>query len=163
MPQAPLKKVWALALLALAVIAPRPACGAAGVVDPHLDSTLLRDGCRACHRGHGVSRSPMLPGSQLDTCLQCHGSLTSRNRQLDSLEALADGLECELVYALVPRQSIQSTLEQRATELAGRVVRRVSTSMELEEQGVPEEEKRRQIEELAAGLLRERPRRFWDD
>ncbi|MCK5489978.1 MAG: mobile mystery protein A [Gemmatimonadetes bacterium] len=83
--------------------------------------------------------------------------------QLDSLDALADGLDCELVYALVPRQSIQSTLEHRAKELAGRVVRRVSTSMELEEQGVPEEEKRRQIEELAAGLLRERPQHFWEN
>jgi predicted DNA-binding mobile mystery protein A len=83
--------------------------------------------------------------------------------QLDSLEALAAGLDCELVYALVPRRSIQSTLEIRADELAGRMVRRVSISMVLEEQGVAEEEKRWQIEELAANLLRERPRHFWDD
>jgi predicted DNA-binding mobile mystery protein A len=83
--------------------------------------------------------------------------------QLDSLKALAEGLDCEVVYALVPRQSIQGTLERRAKELAKRTVNRVSISMELEEQGVAEEEKRWQVEELAANLLRERPRRFWDD
>ena len=83
--------------------------------------------------------------------------------QIDSLAALAEGLECELVYALVPRDSIQGMLEQRATELAARMVNRVSMSMELEEQGVSEEEKRRQIEELSASLLRDRTKQFWDD
>jgi len=83
--------------------------------------------------------------------------------QIDSLEALAEGLDCELVYALVPRESIRGMLERRATELAGGMVGRVSTSMELEAQGVSEEENRRQIEELAASLLRDRPKHFWDD
>jgi predicted DNA-binding mobile mystery protein A len=83
--------------------------------------------------------------------------------RLDSLTALAEGLDCELVYALLPRQSIQHTLEKHAEERAGRIVYRVSSSMELEEQGVPDEEKQRQIEDLAAGLLRERPKNFWDD
>jgi predicted DNA-binding mobile mystery protein A len=86
-----------------------------------------------------------------------------RTIQIDSLEALAEGLDCEFVYFLVPRRSIQGMLEQRATELASRIVSRVSTSMELEEQGVSEEEKRRQIEDLAASLLRDRPKHFWDD
>ncbi|MCK5483997.1 MAG: mobile mystery protein A [Gemmatimonadetes bacterium] len=83
--------------------------------------------------------------------------------QLDSLAALADGLDCELVYALVPRRSLQATLASRAEESARRLVNRVSSSMELEEQGVRDEEKQRQIEDLAAELLRERARSFWDD
>ncbi len=83
--------------------------------------------------------------------------------QLDSLAALADGLDCELVYALVPRRSLEATLASRAKESARRLVNRVSSSMELEEQGVRDEEKQRQIEDLAAELLRERARSFWDD
>lgn len=83
--------------------------------------------------------------------------------QFDSLQALAEGLDCELVYALVPRESIQGMLERRATQLAAGMVNRVATSMELEGQGVSEEERQIQIEELAGNLLRDRPKIFWDD
>jgi len=83
--------------------------------------------------------------------------------QIDSLQALAEGLDCELVYALVPRESIQGMLERRATQLAAGMVNRVSTSMELEGQGVSKEERQIQIEELAGNLLRDRPKIFWDD
>jgi predicted DNA-binding mobile mystery protein A len=86
-----------------------------------------------------------------------------RKIQLDSLVALAEGLDCDLVYALVPRRSLQSTLEERAKELSRRIVYRVSVSMELEEQGSSEKDNRRQVDELAADLLRERPKYFWDD
>jgi len=83
--------------------------------------------------------------------------------RLNSLEALADGLDCELVYALVPRRTLQATLASRAEELAGRLVNRVSSSMELEDQVVTDEEKQRQIADLAADLLRDRSSGFWDD
>lgn len=83
--------------------------------------------------------------------------------QIDSLMSLAEGLGCELVYVLVPRESIQGMLERRATQLAAEMVNRVSTSMELEDQGVSEQERQRQIEELAGSLLRDRPKNFWDD
>ena len=83
--------------------------------------------------------------------------------QLDSLAALAEGLDCEFVYAFVPRESLQASLERRAEELARQAVGRVSASMELEEQGVPDDERRQQIEELAVDLLTKRPRNFWDD
>ena len=83
--------------------------------------------------------------------------------QIDSLQSLAEGLDCELVYVLVPRESIQTMLERRATQLAAEMVNRVSTSMELENQGVSEEERQSQIEELTGSLLRDRPKHFWDD
>ena len=83
--------------------------------------------------------------------------------QMDSLMSLAEGLGCELVYVLVPRESIQGMLERRATQLAAEMVNRVSTSMELEDQGVSEQERQRQIEEIAGSLLRDRPKNFWDD
>lgn len=49
---------------------------AALAVDPHLDPGLLPEGCAACHRGHGKSRSPMLPAAQVELCLSCHESQT---------------------------------------------------------------------------------------
>lgn len=83
--------------------------------------------------------------------------------RLSSLEALANGLDCELVYALVPRRTLQATLASRAEELAGQLVNRVSSSMELEGQVVTDEENQRQIADLAADLLRDRSSGFWDD
>jgi len=83
--------------------------------------------------------------------------------QFESLESLANGLDCDLVYAFVPRESLQASLEDRARECAARIVDSVSTSMELEEQGVTADERERQIDELAAELLVSRPRDFWND
>ncbi len=82
--------------------------------------------------------------------------------QFDTLRRLADGLDCDLVYALVPRSSLARMLEGQAKKKAAQVVGRVANSMELEAQGVPEEERHRQIRELAATLLRDRGRDFWD-
>ena len=58
--------------------------------------------------------------------------------QLDTLERAADALDCELVYALVPRQSLEQTATARAQELARERLRRVQHTMALEDQGVEE-------------------------
>ena len=82
--------------------------------------------------------------------------------QLDSLRRLADALECDLVYALIPRSSLQATREERAREISADLVCRVSSSMELEAQGVPEAQRQRQIEELTTEILEQRSRDLWD-
>ena len=82
--------------------------------------------------------------------------------QLDSLRLLAQALDCELVYALVPTTSLGRTVEQRAVQMAEAVVGRVSESMDLEDQGVSEVERRRQVGDMAAQILRDRNRSFWD-
>lgn len=40
--------------------------------NPHLDPTVNLSGCPACHAGHGVPNSPMLPGPVRSVCLDCH-------------------------------------------------------------------------------------------
>lgn len=82
--------------------------------------------------------------------------------QLETLRRIADGLDCDLVYAIIPRHSLQHTMEQQAERIARDIVGRVSESMELEEQGVPADESRRQQETLVADIIRERRRDFWD-
>ena len=54
---------------------------AATRADPHLDTTLVLSGCAACHVGHGVARSPMLPAPQSKVCLGCHGTEANLARQ----------------------------------------------------------------------------------
>jgi predicted DNA-binding mobile mystery protein A len=54
---------------------------------------------------------------------------------LKSLRACAEALDCELVYAFVPRAiSIEATLANRARGAASKAVRRVEHSMALEDQ-----------------------------
>lgn len=82
--------------------------------------------------------------------------------QMNTLATLADGLECDLVYALVPRGSLTSVLEGQARKRAIQLIRRASESMELEDQSVSESETAAQFEELVQRLLEERPRGFWN-
>jgi predicted DNA-binding mobile mystery protein A len=54
---------------------------------------------------------------------------------LRSLRACADALDCDLVYAFVPRgATIEETLAARARAAASQIVRRVEHSMALEDQ-----------------------------
>jgi predicted DNA-binding mobile mystery protein A len=54
---------------------------------------------------------------------------------LRSLRACADALDCDLVYAFVPRgATIEETLAARARAAASHTVRRVEHSMALEDQ-----------------------------
>lgn len=57
------------------------AAGGAGL-DPHMDPTVVPAGCAACHKGHGVSRSPMLPQPQRAVCLLCHGARSTADQQV---------------------------------------------------------------------------------
>lgn len=82
--------------------------------------------------------------------------------QLDTLRGLAEALDCDLVYALVPRTSLADMLMAQAERRAAGLVRGVSDSMELESQGVDSSATERQIRELAEELLRDRGRDFWD-
>jgi len=82
--------------------------------------------------------------------------------QLKSLRTLAEAMDCDLVYALVPRTSLAESVRLQAERIASRLVHKVSDSMELEQQGVSPVENERQIQELTAALLRDRGQDFWD-
>jgi len=46
---------------------------------PHTDPSVVPGSCAACHDGHGVSRSPMLPAAQTQVCMTCHGTSAQRD------------------------------------------------------------------------------------
>lgn len=57
---------------------------------------------------------------------------------LRSLRRAASALDCEVVYALVPRRSLDHTVRVAAEEAARRRLGRVSGTMGLEDQAVGE-------------------------
>ena len=71
---------------------------------------------------------------------------------LSSLRRAANALDCELVYALVPRQPLETVIEQRARLEANKHMRAAAHSMSLEDQSVHEASQLKQIEALAKEL-----------
>lgn len=58
--------------------------------------------------------------------------------QLDTLQRAADALDCELVYALVPRRDLDEMVTERARALALERLGRVGHTMALEAQAIEE-------------------------
>lgn len=82
--------------------------------------------------------------------------------QLNTLRTLADAMECDVVYAIVPRRSLAATIDRQAEVVASTLVDQVADSMELEAQGVGAEERDHQVRELKARIIRDRGSDFWD-
>src|SRR5581483_828422 len=61
--------------------------------------------------------------------------------KLSQLRDAADALDCDLVYALVPREPLEAMVQRRAREIASRELSAVERTMQLEDQatGVDEE------------------------
>lgn len=81
---------------------------------------------------------------------------------LASLRQAAEAMDCVLVYAIVPKQTIDEILRARATEVATLQLARVRHSMALENQSLSQAEQEGERRRLAEELLRRAPARLWD-
>jgi predicted DNA-binding mobile mystery protein A len=72
---------------------------------------------------------------------------------LGSLRRLAEALDCDLEYALVPRKRLDDVLMDRARLVAEREFRPISHTMALEQQGVTDAARAKQIEAWARSLV----------
>ena len=81
----------------------------------------------------------------------------------ESLEKLAHGLGCRVVYAVIPEEgkSFSGLLRDRATVLAREHVAKVSHSMKLEAQGLSPQKEQRQLERLVHEYLSGSLRKLW--
>lgn len=82
---------------------------------------------------------------------------------LDSLRRAAKALDAQLVYAIVPNESLGATLHAQAEKVARWRLGRVGHSMRLEAQNVDPSEAELQEREFAQKLLTEHPQMLWDD
>jgi predicted DNA-binding mobile mystery protein A len=79
---------------------------------------------------------------------------------LQTLKKIANALEADFVYAIVPRRPIRKILEERAMEKAQERIRPLVHSMHLESQGTNSTSVEIEVKELARQLL-ERPKELW--
>ncbi len=80
---------------------------------------------------------------------------------LGSLRRVAAALDCELQYALVPRQKLEDMQQQRALQIAKTLVAGVAHTMALEDQAVDPALTQAQIQTLASSLLAKRTKDLW--
>jgi predicted DNA-binding mobile mystery protein A len=80
--------------------------------------------------------------------------------QLATLRRAAEAMNCTLVYALIPNDSLEAIVQKQAHRVARRRLQSVEHSMSLEDQGVPEQNFEKRIDALALDL---NPRALWDD
>ncbi|MBI1834340.1 MAG: mobile mystery protein A [Burkholderiales bacterium] len=93
-----------------------------------------------------------------------HKSETSEAEErisLAQLRKLADSLDCELVYALVPRKPLTEVVHNRATQLAKEEVYGVAHTMSLEDQRPTDERIQKQVSRRAEELLRGKWSKLW--
>lgn len=87
---------------------------------------------------------------------EAHGRIT-----LAQLRKLAEGLDCELVYGLVPRESLSTTVEAQAERRARQEVLGVAHSMDLEAQRPSDPFVEQQVAQRREALLAGSWSRLW--
>ena len=82
--------------------------------------------------------------------------------KLSSIEQIARALNCDLVYALVPREPLEDMVQHQAEELAKRRLKAVDHTMLLEQQQVHRENPKAAIKRVAENIKRDGVRKLWD-
>lgn len=89
---------------------------------------------------------------------EAHDAIT-----LSTLRKAAEALDCTLVYAIVPNESLDQVLRARARAVADARLQRIDHTMRLEDQAMAPDDLALERERLVDELLRGDPRRLWDD
>lgn len=80
--------------------------------------------------------------------------------QLATLRRIAEAMNCTLVYALVPKEPLETIVREQARKVVRRRLQSVEHSMLLEDQSVPAKDFDARIDALARDM---NPRTLWDD
>lgn len=86
------------------------------------------------------------------------GSLT-----LNTLRKAAAALDCKLVYALVPKTTLDDTVKHQATRKAQELLETTSHTMTLEAQELSKASRKQMLAELIEEMLRDQPKSLWDE
>jgi predicted DNA-binding mobile mystery protein A len=80
---------------------------------------------------------------------------------LNQLKELAEQLNCDLTYALVPRKPIEEIIDERAAAIASRNLDANSQNMFLEAQAINEEAKKQLFKQIKEQVIESGGRVLW--
>jgi predicted DNA-binding mobile mystery protein A len=98
-------------------------------------------------------------GVKQPSVIQMEQSEAKGSIELATLRRAADALDCALVYAFVPKKSLEETVRLRARNFIRRRLAPVEHSMLLEDQSVPGKAEEQRIDET---LRETSPSKFWE-
>lgn len=122
----------------------------------------LRGWIRAIREALGMTSAQLARrmGVKQPTMVALEQSELKGTIQLASLRRAADAMNCTLVYALIPKGSLESIVHEQARKVARRRLRSVEHSMLLEEQNLPPADFEARLDALAREL---KPRSIWEE
>jgi len=80
---------------------------------------------------------------------------------LQSLKKAANAMECDLIYAFVPRRPLQEIVDDQAYKRAKQIVKSSHLHMEYEDQAVSKADLKEQVDELIETL--KKSKKLWND
>jgi predicted DNA-binding mobile mystery protein A len=80
-----------------------------------------------------------------------------------TLQAAAEAMDCIFVYGLVPRDTLEQTIQNQAKRLAKIQAARGNQLMRLENQELGETEKEMAFKELVEEIVRTMPKSLWEE
>jgi len=83
------------------------------------------------------------------------------NITLSQLQELAEQLNCDLTYALVPRKPIEDIIDDKATEIASKSLDANSQNMFLEAQAIDDEAQKRLLKQIKEQVIESGGRVLW--
>lgn len=129
-------------------VPPRPSIGWIQTIRTTLGMTTRQLAARM-----GVSQS---------TLAELEKSEAADRITLQSLRRAAAALDCDLQYVLVPRNSLQARVENRAEAIARRRVTGVLHTMRLEDQAPSVKVDKKEISRVQANLLATKWKALWE-
>ena len=81
---------------------------------------------------------------------------------LQSMERMANAMNCNFVYAVVPKQKVEEILLEHALKKASKIVQQANQQMALEDQTVDNDMIQFEIKRIAKKLVDDMPLDFWD-
>lgn len=114
-----------------------------------------------------INMSQAQMGKRLQISAQGISDLEKREAEasitLKSLRDAGEALNMKLVYGFVPKGgSLEDLIENRAYEIASKIVKRTSVTMSLEDQANSDERIKQSIEEMTHDIKKEIPKNLWD-
>ena len=88
---------------------------------------------------------------------ETHGNIT-----LKSLRRAAEAMDCELVYAFVPKTNLETSVRTQARKAASYNLDIVANTMRLEDQGLSVQENANQFDKMVEEWVKDPPRWLWD-
>ncbi|HEX9684005.1 MAG TPA: mobile mystery protein A [Acidimicrobiales bacterium] len=110
---------------------------------------------RAIRSGLGMSQEALAArlGVAAPTVTKLEKSELNETISVGKLAEIARALDCTLVYALVPNDSLEHTVQSEARRVSAKLLGYVATTMRLEDQAVSSDQQADQIQRQAQQII----------